>query len=404
LIRAEGEAGTARIGNDSCWGCPIHHGMSARLLDGSDDGLGMIRCSNISLSNAAETATDGGFFGRTSYYRNNAFNRLGLGTTANWGSGFEGLLRTGILNTENTGWDCSKYGTKEFNDQVLHDVAYRVGFGDKAADGLRTLCYEHLKDDPRAAEAREFFERIAWKGGKHCRDYAWMAADYYRIPGFIDRSVANLGGPENRGLYTLTYRPYTHPLIVPTGSDEYNAIVDKISEIQFGTVDAAQDIANWVWGPHNVACAIYAQNWVASGDSLTRCATITMNEPINNYNEDHFGDLFCGEELLKVVTGIDWTESDRGFQKFGNAVFALERAVLVRQGHTKEDDWPFESQFALYADKGLTKENLAPEIDNMYQQRGLDVATGIPTRETFEKLGLKDVADDLEKKYNIALV
>jgi aldehyde:ferredoxin oxidoreductase len=404
LIRAEGESGTARIGNDSCWGCPIHHGMAAKLLDGSEDGLGMIRCSNVSLANEKESENEGGFFGRISYSRNNTFNRLGLSSTANWNLGWEGLLRRGILTTENTGWDCSQYGTKEFNDRVLHDVAYRIGFGDKVADGLRVLCLEHLKDDPKAEEARAFYEFQAYKSGIHRRDHAWMIGDYYRIPGFIDRAVANLGGPENRGLYSLTYRPYTHPLIVPTGSEEYQAIVDKISEIQFGSVEASRDIENWVWGPYNVACAIYAQNWVASGDSLTRCATITMNEPINNYNEDHFGDLYCGEALLKVVTGIDWTESDKGFQHFGNSVFALERAVLVRQGHRKADDWPFDSQFELYAEKSLTKEALAAEIDNLYMQRGLDVETGIPTRETFENLGLKDIADDLEQKYSVTLV
>jgi aldehyde:ferredoxin oxidoreductase len=404
VIRAEGEAGTARIGNDACWGCPIHHGMSAKLLDGSEDGLGMIRCSNISLANAQESVNDGGFFGRVSYSRNNTINRLGLSTTAIWTHGFDGLMRRGILNAENTGWDLSNYGTKEFNDQVLHDIAYRVGFGDKVADGLRVLCLEHLKDDPKAEEAKAFYEFQAYKGGIHRRDHAWMIGDYYRIPGFIDRAVSNLGGPENRGLYTLTYRPYTHPLIIPPGSDEYAAIVDKLSEIQFGSVQASRDIENWVWGPHNVACAIYAQNFCAGTDSLTRCSTINMVEPICSYTEDHLGNLYCGEEMLKVVSGIDWTETDKGFQKFGDSVFALERSVLARQGHRKADDWPFDSQFELYKDKGLTKEALAAEIDNMYTQRGLDLETGIPTRETFERLGLQDIADDLEQKYNVRLV
>jgi len=35
--------------------------------------------------------------------------------------------------------------------------------------------------------------------------------------------------------------------------------------------------------------------------------------------------------------------------------------------------------------------------DDYYVLRGWDIATGIPTRETLEKDGLKDVARDLEK-------
>ncbi|MCK5571946.1 MAG: hypothetical protein KAJ12_04265, partial [Bacteroidetes bacterium] len=35
--------------------------------------------------------------------------------------------------------------------------------------------------------------------------------------------------------------------------------------------------------------------------------------------------------------------------------------------------------------------------DEDYALRGWDIATGIPTRETLEQSGLKDVARDLEK-------
>jgi len=35
-------------------------------------------------------------------------------------------------------------------------------------------------------------------------------------------------------------------------------------------------------------------------------------------------------------------------------------------------------------------------VDNYYKLRGWDVKTGWPTRETYERLGLKEVADELE--------
>jgi len=36
--------------------------------------------------------------------------------------------------------------------------------------------------------------------------------------------------------------------------------------------------------------------------------------------------------------------------------------------------------------------------DEYYEIRGWDIATGLPTRRTLEGLGLKDVADDLERR------
>ena len=35
--------------------------------------------------------------------------------------------------------------------------------------------------------------------------------------------------------------------------------------------------------------------------------------------------------------------------------------------------------------------------DEYYEIRGWDIKSGIPTRDSLEEVGLKDVADDLEK-------
>jgi len=41
--------------------------------------------------------------------------------------------------------------------------------------------------------------------------------------------------------------------------------------------------------------------------------------------------------------------------------------------------------------------NLEPMLDDYYKLRGWDVTTGMPTREKLEELGLKEVADELER-------
>ena len=37
-------------------------------------------------------------------------------------------------------------------------------------------------------------------------------------------------------------------------------------------------------------------------------------------------------------------------------------------------------------------------LEEYYRYQGLDVTTGIPTRQTLEELDLKDVADELERR------
>ncbi|RLG46998.1 MAG: aldehyde:ferredoxin oxidoreductase, partial [Thermoproteota archaeon] len=41
--------------------------------------------------------------------------------------------------------------------------------------------------------------------------------------------------------------------------------------------------------------------------------------------------------------------------------------------------------------------NLERMLDEYYQLRNWDLETGIPKRETFERLGMSDIAEELEK-------
>ena len=47
--------------------------------------------------------------------------------------------------------------------------------------------------------------------------------------------------------------------------------------------------------------------------------------------------------------------------------------------------------------RDMGKKSFNELLDAWYEVRGSDKKTGAPTRETLEKLGLKSVADDLEK-------
>ena len=82
----------------------------------------------------------------------------------------------------------------------------------------------------------------------------------------------------------------------------------------------------------------------------------------------------------------------------------LERAYNVRLGITREtDSLPKRYMDQLigegeYSSGVLESGKFEQMKDKYYALRGWDIATGIPTRETLENIGLSDVARDLEKR------
>jgi aldehyde:ferredoxin oxidoreductase len=81
----------------------------------------------------------------------------------------------------------------------------------------------------------------------------------------------------------------------------------------------------------------------------------------------------------------------------------LERSFDVREGMTRSNDTLSKRFFEPVSDgryKGdiLDRDKFEKMKDDYYKLRGWDAKTGIPTRKTLEDAGLKDVADDLEKR------
>ena len=105
--------------------------------------------------------------------------------------------------------------------------------------------------------------------------------------------------------------------------------------------------------------------------------------------------------LFSAVTGVDVDEN--GLFEVAARINNVERAFLVREGIRRKDDSlhgrVMEEPVSTGPHKGkkLDKKKFAKMLDEYYENVGWDRETGIPTRATLESLGLKDVADDLEK-------
>jgi aldehyde:ferredoxin oxidoreductase len=106
-------------------------------------------------------------------------------------------------------------------------------------------------------------------------------------------------------------------------------------------------------------------------------------------------------DLFSVVTGIETDEEQ--MRICANRIYSLERCYGVRQGITKDDDflqgkWVMEPTHGGPFDGSvLEREKFAKMLEDYYALRGWDLTTGIPTKETLEKLHLHDIVADLEK-------
>jgi len=139
----------------------------------------------------------------------------------------------------------------------------------------------------------------------------------------------------------------------------------------------------------------YGEDVITINDCLSVCKYCS---PFLNYplTENYQANLFS------AGSGIE-TSVDKLFE-YARRVRNLERAFCVREGMTRETDvLPkrfMDSPLKNGLSKGAVLESKKFERmkDEYYTLRGWDVATGIPTWEILEQLGLKDVAQDLEKR------
>jgi aldehyde:ferredoxin oxidoreductase len=109
-------------------------------------------------------------------------------------------------------------------------------------------------------------------------------------------------------------------------------------------------------------------------------------------------------EILNAATG--WNMTMKEYMQVGERAIDLTRAFNAREGVTRKDDrLPKRLMEPLpdgpFAGKPLTQEMLDSMLDNYYELRRWDKKTGIPTRTKLETIGLKFVADELEKVVNL---
>jgi len=139
---------------------------------------------------------------------------------------------------------------------------------------------------------------------------------------------------------------------------------------------------------------------------------------------EHVGDPTLDSQLLSAVTGKEIHE--KALERCGERIFNLNRAIMLREGRKgRADDTLPETQYMerveMIADvfgmhnpqlllpgagdeiisrkgKAVDKEKFEKMLDEYYELRGWDKATGFPRQEKIEELGLGWVKEKLQDK------
>jgi aldehyde:ferredoxin oxidoreductase len=187
-------------------------------------------------------------------------------------------------------------------------------------------------------------------------------------------------------------------------------------------IELLKEIAGEVWGspdaldapmnytPMNEYKAKFAKWSIDRNmlhDSITLCNWVWPMTVSPSKERNYRGDTALEAKFYSLATGIEMSEEELDLQ--AERITTLHRALTIKNMNTidmrNEHDYIPEWVFNVDPDKKpftegtvkLDREDMQLALTMLYREYGWDEKTGAPTRETYERLGLKDVADELEK-------
>jgi len=266
----------------------------------------------------------------------------------------------GLLTRQDTGGIDLTWGNYEAIIQLIPKIAYREGIGDLLAEGVK-----------RAAE----------KIGGGSERWA-LHVKGQELPMHEPRGKKGVGlsyATSNRGACHLQ-APH---------DDSFEDEDDLAPEIGL-TPDIAPRYRLYA-GPEKAKLVKIGQDLWSLYDSLVACKFTPHPAGISI------------ETLIGIVNSITgWGVTPMELMTAGERAFNLCRAFNAREGATRKDDTLPERLAeplpeGLFKGEAIPKEVLDRMLDHYYEFRGWSRETGIPTRAKLEDLGLKYVADELER-------
>lgn len=317
-------------------------------------------------------------------------------------------IKQGIIDLTEPGLNVDLIGTSAWIETLVEMIIARRGLGDLLAEGSRR--------STRQLQAEELIEGLVTKTG--------FDADYYNPRLFIINAPVYATEP----VYPITQlHRVSFPMV------KWMVWMGTEGMMGFLTTDKLRHLAKTFWGSEKAAefdssddkgaGAVRIQNRAYALENMVFCDWFWPIDFTGN-REIGVGDPTLEAQLFTAVTGEDMDE--KGFLRSGERCANLCRAIYLREGrHGRVDDVLEEFNFTrplqeqappvglfnaelvmpgknggLFSRKGgtVSREMFTKIMDDFYEARGWDVATGLPTRQRLTELDLTDVIQELALK------
>jgi aldehyde:ferredoxin oxidoreductase len=287
------------------------------------------------------------------------------------------LFQRGIISTKDTGGLELTWGNEDAVVQMLHNVAFREGFGDTLAEGSKRAAamigketgryvmaikgMEMMSCDPRSGPRGWVFGQIVGpRGGDNVKNTHGEADEYPNV--YLKVEDLDMFEDVKKRIYSMPLQDL--PLVW-----EGKALMTKWFEDLYSILNALG------------LC------FFPSGFKLAIGPT-------------HIS------KLLSACTGWEITPED--VMKLGERVFTLLKAYTIRHGLTRRDDTLPNRFYTEPLPEGpargmvLSKETVDRVLDEYYELRGWDTNSGLPTEQRFAELGLQDIGRQLREQGKIS--
>ena len=370
LLRGATEGKQDRLGRDTCYAC-------------------IVRCKRVVEAEWREKAIDPEYGGPEyetistfgSYcdvsdlhaisYANQLCNQYGVdtiscGATLAWAMD---CYAHGLLSAEEMDGIELEYGNAEAMIAMLEKTLRREGFGDILADGS-------AKAADRLGKGHEYLLTV--KG----QEMPAHMPHVKRSMGLI--YAVNPFGADHQ---SSEHDPRYHPKLYE-GTPDAPGYKRFLGQIGLNTPQPTKAL-----NEEKVEFTLKTQYTYSATDTICVCQFV-YGPGWQLYGPDAMA------ALMSAATGWDVSVDD--IQEMGRRRLNLMRALNAREGLARDQDTLPKKLFRRPLQGGrsdgikLDENELAGAISLYYAQAGWDVATGIPTRETLEDVGLAWIADELQ--------
>ena len=357
----------------ACYNCPVHCANWSSIKEGpwkgeKGEGFELNIQENCTYM---DTCDDVWFMPKYNFL----CNQLGLGVDeaalpiafSMW------LFEKGLLTEEETGGIKLEWGDKETVLKLMKMIAYREGFGDMLADGTRKMAR-------KLGRGTEYWSKNI-KGAEIIADTR-LAYEVTLAEGVSPRGACHLKGL-NLFLMYEPLKDYVTP--------DFLEYLQKVYKSPFPLKSDDHR-----WAPYATRYMIHLMNTL---DAVGMCA---FPSHYILYKSIMLEDL---PALIESATGLAFTTEDLG--ECAERTRVIQRAFNHRLGLDRKDDYPpqhtFEHPLEFTVQEQeykqvLEKDKYDEVLTEFYKLAGYDEKTGIPFRETLEKLGLENIAADLANK------